>query len=215
MLPGAGCYHLDVRPTPSLPPLAHGMNLTLPNPNCSFPQSILRTPLSSGKEDPGLPKKLTASLRCLASVLSLTHSLTPLPPPPCPSGKEDPGLAKKRREWQAKQDAEKAKEDAEKQQQQQQQAELQQAEAAAAAAAEGALVDPLAFAEDAAAAAEAAAADGVAAVDAAADGAAAAVVPEAAAAAGERSIVSEYTGEKGWEAAGGRAGGGRQRTVGM
>jgi hypothetical protein len=158
------------------------------------------------REDPGLDTKLTpSSLRCLASVLSLAHSPSPFPLPPllhsCPLGKEDPGLAKKRREWQAKQDAEKAKEDAEKQQQQQQ-AELQQAEAAAAAAVEGALVDPLAFAEDAAAGA--AGADGVAAVDAAAEGAAAAVVPEAAAAAGKHSIVSEYTGE----AEGGRAGAG-------
>lgn len=97
--------------------------------------------------------------------------------------KEDKDLAKKRKEWQRKQDEEKAKEDAEKQQQEQQQ------QAAAA------LTDPLGLAEAAqdAGAEAVAVAEGVVAEAAAA----AAAVPEAVAAAGERSIVSEYTGEPG------------------
>lgn len=101
--------------------------------------------------------------------------------------KEDKDLAKKRKEWQRKQDEEKAREDA-KQQQQEEQQQLDQQAAAA-------LVDPLGLA-DSAAAVEGevvAAADAVAADVDAAVGAAAAV-PEAVAAAGERSIVSEYTG---------------------
>jgi cell division protein FtsN len=96
--------------------------------------------------------------------------------------KEDKDLAKKRKEWQRKQDEEKAQQQAEQQQQQQEQ---QQAAAAA-------LTDPLGLddAEQAGGAEAVAAAEGVA-----ADAAAAAAVPEAFAVAGERSIVSEYTGE--------------------
>lgn len=96
--------------------------------------------------------------------------------------KEDKDLAKKRKEWQRKQDQEKAQQQAEQQQEQEQQ------QAAAAA-----LTDPLGLAD---AAQEAGAAAVAAAEGAVADAAAAAAaVPEAVAVAGERSIVSEYTGE--------------------
>lgn len=102
--------------------------------------------------------------------------------------KEDKDLAKKRKDWQRKQDEEKAREEADKQHHQQQQ-ELEQQAAAAA------LTDPLGLAE----AAQEAGAEAVAAADAvvadAAAAAAAAAVPEAVVAAGQHSIVSEYTEE--------------------
>lgn len=91
--------------------------------------------------------------------------------------KEDKDLAKKRREWQKKQDEEKAQEEAAKQQQEEEQ-QQQQLEAGLA---------------DAVVAADAAAQEADALIGEAA--AAAAAVPEAVAAAGERSIVSEYTEE--------------------
>lgn len=87
--------------------------------------------------------------------------------------KEDKDLAKKRREWQKKQDEEKAQEEAAKQQQDEEQQQQQLADVVVAADA---------------AAQEADALIGEAA-------AVAAAVPEAVAAAGERSIVSEYTEE--------------------